>query len=273
MVENSERARVVLITGASGGVGRFLRAGLPELGWTLRLLDRAPFPALESAGDEEQIIGDITDPAALDRAMQGVDAVIHLAGISVEAPFPDILEANINGTYQVFEAARRNGVARVVYASSNHAVGFYPSSGLAPTDAQTRPDTYYGTSKAFGEALGCLYTDKFGVEVISVRIGSCFAVPKDARQLATWLSPADAVRLMHACLTGPVDEPAIVYGISANTRGYWDLTSARALGYEPQDNAEDYAADLPGGAGAVDTSEFLGGAFCTATPPTVVPTA
>ncbi|MFC4909404.1 NAD-dependent epimerase/dehydratase family protein [Actinomadura gamaensis] len=225
-----------LITGAAGGVGRILRAGLPALGWELRGFDVAP-------GEGDWVVGDVRDPAALDTACAGVDAVVHLAARSIEAPFPDVLSVNMDGTYQVFEAARRAGVRRVVFASSNHAVGATPRSGLLPVDAVPRPDGYYGLSKVFGEGLCSLYADKEGMQVVAIRIGSCFERPTSVRMLATWLSPGDANRLFHAALTAPVHYE-VVYGISANTRGWWDLEPARKLGYEPQDDAEVFAAEV-----------------------------
>jgi len=233
--------RRVLLTGAAGGVGGFLRRGLPALGWQLRCLDlRLP----EHDDGLAWIAGDITDPDALAVAMEGVDALVHLAGIPGEAAFPALLHTNIDGSYQVFEAARRAGVRRVVYASSNHAVGRHRSGPVLDGAARVRPDSLYGVTKAFGEALGSYYADRHGLAVACVRIGSCFERPTGLRHLATWLSPGDAVRLVHALLVAPALHYATVNGISANTRGRWELDSARALGYQPRDDAEQYAAEL-----------------------------
>ncbi|PYC83195.1 NAD-dependent dehydratase [Streptomyces tateyamensis] len=257
----------VLITGAAGAVGGYLRAGLPGLGWQIRGFDRVPGEGLAT---EDWHVGDIRDAEALDAACDGVDAIIHLAGIPVEAPFADILSTNIDGTYQVFEAARRCGVRRVVYASSNHAVGFTPRTELAGVDTRQRPDTYYGLSKVFGEGIGSLYADKYGLEVVAVRIGSCFPVPRTVRMLESWLSPADAVDLFRACLTTPGLRYEVVYGISANSRAWWDLAPARKLGYDPQDDAEAFAADVLMACGPLDESDpeyrYLGGAFTTHEP-------
>lgn len=261
----------ILITGAAGGVGTFLRTGLAESGWSVRAFDLV-LP--EDLGDAEWLLGDVNDPAALGTAMVGVDAVIHLAGIPVEDSFAKVLTANIAGTYEVFEAAVRAGVRRVVYASSNHAVGYYrrgdfPASDIA-VDVRPRPDTYYGVSKVFGEALGSFYADRHGMSVACVRIGSCFAVPRTVRMLDTWLSPADAVRLFHALLTAPDLGYEIVYGVSANTRGWWDLESARRLGYEPRDDAEVFAETVEAACGPLDADDpeavYLGGRFTTAVP-------
>jgi len=179
-------------------------------------------------------------------ACAGADAVIHLGGIPTEDAWAPILDVNINGTYTVFEAARRAGVKRVVFASSNHAVGFTPPSKFPVADfAFPAPDTYYGASKAAGEALAALYAHRYGLEAICVRILSCFERPGNTRMLSTWLSPDDAGRLFEACLTTPRPGFRVIFGVSANTRGGWvSLGEARALGYEPQDDAEVYAADV-----------------------------
>jgi uronate dehydrogenase len=256
----------ILITGAAGRIGSYLIAGLPALGWQIRGLDLRAGP-----GDEvDWVVGDVRDATTLDAAVKGVEAVVHLAGIPREAPFPDLLSANIDGTYQVFEAARRAGVPRVVYASSNHAVGFTPRADLVDAAVRPRPDTYYGLTKVFGEGLGSLYADRHGMRVACLRIGSCFAQPSEVRQLSTWLSPGDAIRLVHACLTAPDLSYAVLYGISANTRGWWDLAPARALGYEPRDDAEAYAADLLARKGPLADDDpdavYLGGSFTNWSP-------
>ncbi|WP_308460686.1 NAD(P)-dependent oxidoreductase [Streptomyces sp. Ru72] len=169
---------------------------------------------------------------------------VHLAGIAHEDDFAALLHANIDGTYQVFEAARRAGAGRVLYASSNHAVGRHEAPAVLDGAARVRPDTLYGVSKAFGEALGSYYADRHGMAVACLRIGSCFERPTELRHLATWLSPGDAVRLTDALLRAPGLRYATVNGISANTRAWWELNSARALGYKPRDDAERYAAEL-----------------------------
>jgi uronate dehydrogenase len=249
----------VLITGAAGSIGTVLARDLPAYGHQLRLLDR------DRVTGADTVTADITDAAALDAALAGIGAVVHLAGIPTEAPFGDILRDNIDGTYQVFDAARRAGARRIVYASSNHAVGFTPRAPLVGADAPPRPDTYYGVSKVFGEALGRLYVDRYHLEVACLRIGSFEAQPRSPRHLSTWLSHGDAVRLVHATLTAPDLTFAIVYGISANTRAWWDLEPGRALGYHPVDDAEDYAAGIVAAHGEPDltdrTEAFLGGEF------------
>jgi hypothetical protein len=222
-----------------------LRARLAGPGRVLRLLDVTPL-AQPPGPDELSVTASVTDMAAMTAACAGADAVIHLGGIPTEDAWGPILDVNINGTYTVFEAARRAGVPRVVFASSNHAVGFTPRDSFPVADeAAPVPDTYYGVSKAAGEALAALYAHRYGLEAICVRILSCFDRPRDARMLATWLSPDDAGRLFEACLTAPAPGFRVIYGVSANTRGGWvSLDGARALGYEPRDDAEAYAAEV-----------------------------
>jgi uronate dehydrogenase len=254
----------IVITGAAGGVGSILRPRLARPGRTLRLLDVAPLPP--AGPGEETVQCSVTDLAAMTAACDGADAVIHLGGITTEAPWDRILEVNINGTYRVFEAARRAGVPRVVFASSNHAVGFEPREAYPVADyAYPAPDTFYGVSKAAGEATAALYARRYGMDAICVRILSCFERPRDARMLSTWMSPDDGGRLFEACLTAPSPGFRVVYGVSANTRGGWvSLEEARALGYEPRDDSEAYAAEvLAQGAPGPDDPvlRYLGGSF------------
>jgi uronate dehydrogenase len=231
----------VLVTGASGLLGNMVRPLLTDLGWELHCLDRDP------RGDLGVMMIDVLDAEALDAATVGCGAVIHLAGIPHEAPLAEILEANVTGTQAVLDAALRRGIRRVVLASSNHAVGMWEREADMDlqVDIRPRPDTFYGVAKVAAEALGQLYADRFGLEVVSLRIGTCRPQPRNRRELATWLSPGDASRLLDASLSGEVGGHVIAYGISANTRGWWDLSTAKALGYEPQDNAEDYADEIP----------------------------
>ncbi|GGS22881.1 NAD-dependent dehydratase [Streptomyces humidus] len=261
--------RTVLLTGAAGGLGTLMRDLLPAYGYELRLLDLRPIE-----GEPGAIVADLADKAAVREAVRGVDAIIHLAGISLEAPFEKILTANITGTYNLYEAAREEGVQRVVFASSNHAVGFTPrpqgEDPLIPVDTPRRPDTFYGLSKSFGEDLAQFYWDKHGLESVSVRIGSCFAEPTSVRMLSVWMSPADGARLLHAALTAENVGHTVVYGSSANTRLWWDLSTARALGYEPQDDSEPYAGKLIAEQGELDPRNvahaYLGGHFVSDPP-------
>ncbi|MER7948514.1 NAD(P)-dependent oxidoreductase [Streptomyces sp. NPDC096079] len=261
--------RTVLLTGAAGGVGTLMRELLPAYGYALRLLDAAPVP-----GAPDAIVADLADRAALREAVRDVDAIVHLAGISLEADFDAILAANIAGTQHLYEAAREEGVRRVVLASSNHAVGFTrrPRDGEAPIPVDTphRPDTFYGLSKCFGEDLAQLYWDLHGIETVSLRIGSCFPEPTSVRMLSLWLSPADCARLLHAALSARDVAHTVAYGSSANTRAYWDLSTARALGYAPEDDSETYAEKLIAEKGLPPEGSpddlYLGGHFCVDPP-------
>lgn len=256
---------VVVMTGAAGRVGGMLRERLARPGRLLRLLDIAP---LQAGPGEEVIQASVTDEAAMAAALARADAVIHLAGIPGEAPWEQVARVNIHGTYVVFEAARRAGVRRVVYASSNHAVGFTPRAAFpAPDYAFPAPDTYYGVSKVTGEALASLYHSRYGMDAICLRILTCAPRPTYGRALSTWLSPDDCGRLFEACLTVPEPGFRVVYGVSANTRGGWaSLDEARAIGYEPQDDAEEYAAEVIAAEGEPDPASpllaHLGGEFC-----------
>lgn len=233
----------VLVTGSSGKIGRWLAAQLPTMGWQVRGLDRLPAPA---TSEFEQVVADVTDPDALDRAMADVRAVVHLAGQSSEAPWPLIRDANLDGTFQVFEAARRAGVQRLIYASSNHAAGFTPrAEGELAADTPPRPDTLYGVSKVFGEALGRYYVDRYGMQVACLRIGTFAPTPPDARAMATWLSPRDCTRLVDACLRSDRLGFAVVWGVSANRDRWWSLEAGRTLGYEPLDDASEQRPEPP----------------------------
>jgi nucleoside-diphosphate-sugar epimerase len=262
----------VLITGAAGIVGTLMRPRLRRPGRTLRLLDLAPQAAAEPGEDVELRTGSVTDPAVMTEACGGVDALIHLGGHSRENSWKETIEVNINGTHTVLEAARAAGVQRVILASSNHSVGFRRNdeagrNGL-PADSSPRPDTYYGVSKATIEALGSLYQSRFGIDVVVIRVGSCFPSPGPLglRGLSTWLSPDDGARLFEACLNFPSPGYRLIWGVSDNTRRSYSLTEAEALGYKSLDNAEVFAADIESASAAPTgrAAEFVGGPFCTA---------
>lgn len=239
----------ILITGAAGAVATLLRPRLARPGRVLRLLDvrETPDPAMDGA--EEVLVGSVTDLPAMIEACRDVAAVVHLGGQSGEASLEEVLQVNVYGSYCVLEAARQAGVGRVVLASSNHAVGFHdrrdglPPGGL-PAAAPPRPDTYYGWSKAAAEAAGQLFADRFGMDVLCLRIGSWFPAPPGLRGLATWLSPDDGARLVEACLAAERPGFRIVWGISRNTRRWWSLAEGEAIGYVPVDDAEQYAPAL-----------------------------
>lgn len=255
--------RKILLTGAAGGLGQALRQRLKANCEVLRLSDRASLG--EPAADEEIVLADLADAAAVSAMVQGVDAIVHLGGMSVEGPFGPILQANILGVYNLYEAARVHGVKRVVFASSNHVTGFYRQSETITADRPARPDGLYGVSKAFGEDLSRFYFDRYGIETACVRIGSSFPEPKDRRMLATWLSFDDLHRLITACLSTPVLGHTIIFGMSDNAVTWWDNAQARHVGYVPQDSSDVFRDAVYARTSAPDLSDpavqFQGGAF------------
>jgi len=257
--------KTVLMTGAAGGVAGFLRSEL-ESRYRLRLSDRRPLAGL--GAEETFVAADLADLAALEAAVDGVDGILHFGAFSVEHDWETIHQANIVGTYNLFEAARRRGVKRIVFASSNHAVGFYRRDETIDHRVYPRPDGRYGLSKAFGEALGSLYADKYGCEVFNIRIGNVGLKPIDVRRLSIWISPRDLAQLCAIGLDHPEVRFEIVYGMSDNARAWWDNSNATRLGYRPQDRAEDFAAEVLA-VHSADTGDPLadahqGGAFVTA---------
>ena len=232
----------VSITGAAGNIGQTLVTGLTRLGHDVRGVD---LTAPAQAATDKIITADIaTDDDALTAVLRGADAVVHLAAIAHETDFETALDTHVRLTHRVLEHAQRAGVRRIVYASSNHAVGFAPRTERLTAETRPRPDTYYGLGKIAAEALCSLFHDRFGIEVACLRIGSFRDQPDSRRALSTWLSPSDAVRLVDTCLTAPDLGFVVLYGVSANTRGWWDLGPARALGYQPQDDAERWAQEI-----------------------------
>lgn len=231
----------VLITGAAGGLGKELRRRLQGAFPVLRLSDiNAMEPA---AAGEETMVCDLSDAARVEALCEGVDAIVHLGGHSVEGSWPAIMSANIAGAVNLYEAARKAGVKRILFASSNHAVGLYRRSEHVDHTAECRPDSRYGLSKAFGEDLARYYAYKHGILGFSMRIGSCFPEPVNRRMLSTWMSYADFTRLVMVGLQADyVCET--VYGISRNTRAWWDNANAYRLGYDPQDDSEIFAAKV-----------------------------
>jgi len=229
--------RRILVTGAAGKLGTFLRR---ELGNTyqLRLTDRLPVENL--AGHEEFVGGDLRSMDDTMAMVDGVEGVVHLGGIPGEDDWPSILQANIEGTYHVFEAARLADVERIVFASSNHTVGFSPTTSTIGTDALVRPDSRYGVSKVFGEALGSLYADKYGRKVTCLRIGHATERPATTARSGRWLSPRDLAQLVRIGLDHPEIHYEVLFAISDNDRAIWDIERARELGYRPQDRAEDH---------------------------------
>jgi len=228
----------VLITGAAGDIGTRLRRLLKGTYPHLRLSDVKTPAGL--GPDESFVKADLTDLAAVEKVVAGVDGIIHLGGFSVEGPWETILNSNIIGCYNLFEAARRHGVERVVFASSNHAVGFYPRRRRIGTGAPVLPDSRYGVSKAFGEALGALYAYKHGLRVTCIRIGNVADAPVDKRRLSIWIKPEDLVQLIRIGLEHPDIRHEIFFGASDNERSFWDNEAAFRYGYRPQGRAEDF---------------------------------
>jgi len=233
--------KTLLITGAAGDVGSHLRRELAGK-YDLRLSDIKPIKAL--AAGETSAPGDIAKMSDMLRVTKGVDAIVHLGGFSVEGPWDMILRANIVGCYNLFEAACRNGVKRVLFASSNHATGFYKREQKIDHRVLPKPDSRYGVSKAFGEQLGSLYADKYGMEVFCMRIGNVTVAPPDKRRLSNWISPRDFARLVSVGIENPNIGFEIVYGVSDNKRSWYDNSNAHRLGYQPQDDAERYAEEV-----------------------------
>ena len=261
----SGKVRRVLLTGAAGGVGTELRKLLKGVYGELRLSDIVAPKALGK--DEKFVEADLADMAAVEKIVKGIDGIIHLGGVSIEKPWEMIHQANIVGGYNLFEAARRQDVKRIVFASSNHAMGFYRRRRRVGTDALVRPDSRYGVSKAFGEALGALYADKYGLRVLCIRIGNFGEKPLDLRRMAIWIRPDDLVQLIRIGLEHPDLRYEVVYGASENARGWWDNAAAFRLGYKPAGRAEDHLPHALAGQAKLPPDPigdtFQGGPFCS----------
>ncbi|MES2980569.1 MAG: NAD(P)-dependent oxidoreductase [Pseudomonadota bacterium] len=253
----------LLLTGAAGGLGKALRERLKANCNVLRLSDRVAFGP--GGQDEEIVLADLADAAAVDAMVRGVEAIVHMGGVSVEGPFGPILQGNILGVYNLYESARKHGVKRIVFASSNHVTGFYRQSQTIKPSDPPRPDGFYGISKAFGEDLSRFYFDRYGIETACIRIGSSFPEPRDRRMLATWLSYDDLHRLITACLTTPVLSHSIIFGMSNNAVTWWDNSEARHVGFVAQDSSDVFREAVYARTDAPDLSDpavqFQGGAF------------
>jgi uronate dehydrogenase len=255
----------ILVTGAAGGVGTRLRKLLkgvyPSIRWSdLRRPD-------DVGTDEDFVTADLADLAAVEKIVAGVDGIVHLGGYSIEGPWDTILQSNIVGTYNLFEAAHRASVKRVVFASSNHALGFYPRAQRVGVNVTVRPDSRYGVSKAFGEAIGALYADKHGLRVTCLRIGNVGDAPVDRRRLAIWLKPEDLVQLIRIGLEHPDIRFEIFYGVSDNSASWWDNSNARRYGYHPQGKADDYLHEAMAAQAKLPPDpvgdRYQGGPFCS----------
>ena len=254
----------LLITGAAGNLGRELRAGLKPLAGTIRLTDRAD---MAPAGPGEEVMqAELGDFDKIMKIVEGCDAVVHFGAAPVERPWEEILDSSIKGGYNVYEAARRHGIKRVVYASSIHAVGFAQREDGADTDTPHMPDSLYGVSKCFVEDLAYLYFQKFGIESALLRINSCFEKPLDRRHLATWMSFRDLVQLVSRCLEAERIGCSVLYGISDNRERFFNNDKSRHIGYVPQDSAEDFRAEVEAKTQPGDPHHpairYAGGVFC-----------
>lgn len=258
--------RRIVLTGAAGGVGTMIRPLLGSLYPGLVLSDRvAPANLLPA---ERFVPADLTRPSEVAALVAGADGVIHLGGHSVEGPWEKILQANIIGCYNLFEAARQARVRRLIFASSNHAIGFYPRKRRIGPDVTVRPDSRYGVSKAFGEALAALYSDKHGIGVTCLRIGNVGSRPLDVRRLSIWISPEDLVQLIRIGLEHPDIRFEILYGVSDNAASWWDNARAYALGYRPSGRAEEHRPHAEAEQARIGPDPvgdlFQGGTFCSA---------
>lgn len=255
-----------LLTGAAGRLGTQLRLSGTKLGKIVRLSALEPCENL--APHEEDAPADLADFDAVSAAVKGCDAIVHMGGQALEGPWQAVLDSNIVGSYNIYEAARQHGVKRIVYASSVHAIGYYERTETIDGNVPTRPDSLYGVSKAFVENLGRYYFDKFGIETVAIRIGSSFPEPTDRRHLITWLSFNDCRQMVEKSLSVPRVGFMIAYGMSNNSEAFWDNRTAAALGYRPQDSADDYRAQVVANTTQGDPNDpavrFQGGSFCAA---------
>ncbi|WP_292291735.1 NAD(P)-dependent oxidoreductase [Marivita sp.] len=255
----------LLITGASGNLGVVCRAGLRPIAETIRLSDREG--VTDAAAHEEIVHCDLGDKDAVEALVEGCDGIVHLGGQSVEAPWEIVRNANIDGIFNLYEAARKSSVTpRIIFASSNHAIGFHKQTERLDANSLTRPDGLYGVSKVFGEAMASMYFDKFGIETACVRIGSCFPEPRNHRMLSTWMSHDDFIALIERVFLVPRLGCPVIYGASANGASWWDNREVAYLGWQPKDNGEAYRDKIdaemdPPPADDV-TAVYQGGAFC-----------
>ncbi|MDM0112133.1 NAD(P)-dependent oxidoreductase [Variovorax sp. J22R133] len=252
----------IALSGAAGQLGSVLRSALIARGVPLRSAAGSK-PLAPLVDGEDLMHGDLRDSAVVDQLLDGVDVLIHLAGTSVEKPLPEIIENNLRALVEVYEGARRNGVRRIVFASSNHAIGMYPVTEKLDLDCQLRPDGFYGLSKMWGEGLARMYWDKHGIESICVRIGSCVERPTEPRHLSTWFGHEDFLHFIDRCVEAEDVGFLVVWGVSANQRSWWDNSGAERLGFKPKQDAEAFAAEVLAKPNPLDAlgQRFQGGSF------------
>jgi uronate dehydrogenase len=254
----------VALSGATGNIGQVLRPALLKLGFGLRSAGGRR-PLVPIAPEEEVCHGDIREAAFVDRLLAGTDVLVHMAGTSVERPLPEVIENNLIGLQAIYEGARRHRLRRIIFASSNHAVGMHSVDSKLDLDCDLRPDGWYGLSKVWGEGMTRMYWDKHGIEGISLRIGTAIERPTEFRHLSTWLGLDDLAQLINRCITVPNIGYLVAWGVSANTRSYWNNEGAARLGYRPVQNAEDYAAEILQQPNPLDpvAQRYQGGGFVT----------
>lgn len=252
----------IALSGAGGQLGAVVRAALVARGTPLRSAAGSK-PLTPLVEGEDVMHGDLRDPAIVDRLLDGVDVLIHFAGTSVERPLPEIIDNNLRALVEVYEGARRQGVRRIVFASSNHAIGMYPVTEHLELDCALRPDGFYGLSKVWGEALARMYWDKHGIESICVRIGSCLERPTEPRHLSTWFGHRDLLHFLDRCVEAEDIGFLTIWGVSANTRSWWDNSGAERLGYQPTQDAEAFADEILARPNPLDAlgQRFQGGSF------------
>ncbi|MFJ3471100.1 NAD-dependent epimerase/dehydratase family protein [Pseudomonas sp. NPDC090201] len=258
----------ILLTGAAGGLGKVLRESLRPYATIIRLSDIAEMAPAAGSREEVQRC-DLADKAAVHQLVEGVDAIVHFGGVSTEHSFEDILGPNICGTYHLYEAARRHSVKRVIFASSNHVIGFYRQDQTIDASAVKRPDSYYGLSKSYGEDLASFYFDRYGIETVSIRIGSSFPEAQNRRMLSSWLSYDDLTQLIERGLFTPNVGHTVVYGASNNEKVWWDNRLASHLNYQPKDSSEAFRAKVeaqPAPAADDPAMVYQGGAFVASGP-------
>lgn len=258
----------LLLTGAAGGLGQVLRQRLRPLAHILRLSD---ISEMAPAHDEREEIQrcDLADKKAVDQLVEGVDAILHFGGVSVERPFEEILGANICGVFHIYEAARRHNVKRVIFASSNHVIGFHKQDQTLDAHSLRRPDSYYGLSKSYGEDMASFYFDRYGIETVSIRIGSSFSEPQNRRMMSTWLSFGDLTQLIECALYTPNVGHTVVYGVSDNQNIWWDNHYASHLNFQPKDSSEVFREQVeaqPMPAADDPARVYQGGAFVASGP-------
>jgi uronate dehydrogenase len=232
----------ILITGASGHLGGMLFKSLANLGYKKLIGTDLKKKKIEK--NQKFILANLKNLKSIIKMTKGVHAVVHFGAIPIEDTQLNILQNNIIGTYNLFEAARINKVKRIIFASSNHAIGFHRRKNKLDHFSIQRPDSHYGLSKAFGENISRFYADKFNIKSMCIRIGSCLMTPEDRRHLSTWISYSDLTQLVDIGIKHHAVHNEIVYGASKNKRSWWNNSRAYQLGYKPKDSVDQFDTNL-----------------------------